>query len=1162
MKVQQLFRRDINREVAGVVKVDMSEIEIVADEIAEYVVTDHLREGFADVVRWFEDTIENPTQNVTVWVSGFFGSGKSSFAKMLGHLFADTELPNGRATGLILERIGDKKIEALMNTVRSKATSRSVFLDMLRSKNVMSEGESIVLPVYRTILQSFGYAADVRLAELELSLEQEGRLKAFEEKFLELNGVDWSDRRDSALTRNQASRALHELDSATFPSADSWSKSTSDPTITAELVAQRAVEMLARRGSGEQRLVIVVDEVGQYVARSSGRLGDLQGLAEACQKKLGKLWLIATSQETLEDVVDSLEGNQVELAKVRDRFPITVDLVPSDIREVTSRRLLEKTAEGEAGLRELYAEHKNKLIAATRIEWPGRDVDLSEDEFVRLYPMVPYQVQLLIDAVSARRAQGAASPTLGGSNRTIIKLAQKVVIDPIAGVGNEDLGALVTMDRAGRLLEEMIPASWQGEIDQVAAQHGDESDHARLMRAVALTADVKALEPSTSNLTALLHPSVQSDPRRDETAAALDELVVEDRLRLADDGYHIQSPEQKDWAKQRRGKQPTPAELKRAVRSILRDELTGLVVTRSRSFKGEVTVAGEKIADGELSLVIEEADEARLEQFRTMSRESSYRDRVWWTYELSGATEDALVELHRSEEMIRLKDTPSRTQADLELIAQERRRKDTYRSDAVMRLASDLGAGTITFRGTSGEPPAVSGIKAVAAKVLEDRLSDIYPELDQFGVGVDKKDVLEVLRADNLNGLPESIGPSGANLVVERHDGKHLNLDAGPLPSLLALIDERVAIGSVVNGNWLVDKLAEPPRGATVEMCQLLIAAAVRLGRIEVTTSGARITDPSDHRLDKVFTTIPAFKSASFAPPRDDGPDLETRVAVAKDLSTLLGRKAPPGTTELAQELRGYFEPSAAGADRVSAALLGVGVDAPPSVGRIKNIVGPWRNSDHGDVILSAKDAWADLVADSGAVRELDDRLDEVVDALRSARAEVAAGTAELPGAVEKTAELAELLAQADLIHDAGRIGALAASVASMRSQRRAELAGELTSERDAAIVQLRAQFADLPTEDVDEALRPLDELVPDPDALAGLALDVLAARMLSMRALADKAAALLDEAREQGRLVRVRVSDIAEHPIASEEELDVVLARLRSEIVAHLADDKVVRIQ
>src|SRR5215218_1001974 len=97
------------------------------------------------------------------------------------------------------------------------------------------------------------------------------------------------------------------------------------------------------------------------------------------------------------------------------------------------------------------------------------------------YPLLPYQVQLLIDAVSARRAQGGGSPMLGGSNRTIIKLAQQLVIDPSNSLGDEDVGALVTLDRASRLLEEVIPTSWRHEIEQVTDKYTLEGTETHVM---------------------------------------------------------------------------------------------------------------------------------------------------------------------------------------------------------------------------------------------------------------------------------------------------------------------------------------------------------------------------------------------------------------------------------------------------------------------------------------------------------------------------------------------------------------------------------------------------------------------------------------------------------------------------------------------------------
>ena len=154
-----------------------------------------------------------------------------------------------------------------------------------------------------------------------------------------------------------------------------------------------------RRRPSATRLVFVIDEAGQYVARSVQRMLDLQGLAEACQKTMGRVWLAVTSQERPNDVVDSLESKQVELARAQARFPLRVDLLPSDINEVAEKRVLDKTDTGQRAVRELVAAHRYQLAAAARLGSSARSAEPGEDEAVRLYPLVPYQVQLLIDAV-------------------------------------------------------------------------------------------------------------------------------------------------------------------------------------------------------------------------------------------------------------------------------------------------------------------------------------------------------------------------------------------------------------------------------------------------------------------------------------------------------------------------------------------------------------------------------------------------------------------------------------------------------------------------------------------------------------------------------------------------------------------------------------------
>ncbi|MEJ7655479.1 MAG: BREX system P-loop protein BrxC [Thermoleophilaceae bacterium] len=1162
MKIRELFRGDIARPIETVIHVDLSDEATVAHEIEEYVVTENIREHVEELADVYADTARNPSESTNVWVSGFFGSGKSSFAKTVGYALADPVIEGRTATDRLLARANSHKLEALLNTAHTVAPTIAVFLDLASGRDMLREGESLVLPVYRGLLKRLGYSSNELLAELEITLEAEGRLEVFETAVLEAtDGRPWAQVRDVALSKNYASRALHLIDLANFPSADSWARAATAPSIDHNWLARRALELLGRRGAGATRLVFVVDEVGQYVARSIQRMFDLQGLAEAFQKKRGPLWLVVTSQERLSDVVDSLESRQVEYARVQDRFPLRVDLLPSDIHEVTSRRVLDKTEAGQSRVREALAAHRNQLNAHVRLESPTRAADIAEDEFVRLYPLLPYQVQLLIDAVSARRAQGGGSPMLGGSNRTIIKLAQQLVVDPSHGLGNDDVGALITLDRAAQLLEEAIPTSWRHEIEQVADRYGDDGVETQVMQAVALCSDVPALPLTEANLAVLLHDRIGGESRRPEVADALARLVADDRLRAGDEGYHIQSPEQKDWEKSRRGKEPRPADSIRIRKALVRQALAGLSVTKGRSFKVELWVDGEKLSDGEVALHIEEADGARRDQLRTQSREDAAKNRVSWVYSLSeNDTYHALVEFYRSDEMIKAKDTPSKTAAEVELLGEERQRLGRVERQLADRLSRDLTSGQVIFRGKVDEAPAGTLMQS-AQTVVTERISEIYDRLDSFAAQLSTKDVMTVLRTDDLGTVNEALAETGIGLVRLTPHGHQFATDTSPLDDLLKVVMGEMSFGHAATGALLAKELAAPPRGAPVEVVQVLAAAALRSGLLEVTYQGSKIGDPSDHRLERVFGRINDFRGSSFAPPTA-GPSVEMRVELAANLGKLTGANPPIDAAGLAGALRDFFAADGEACSKIGAGLMGAGLPVPDAVTRLQNIVASFRRTSDADTVTTAVEAWVDLTADHETICNLVETLDEDLPLVRRARAEVHAGQEGLPtDASSAVSELADLLAAGDLLSHRGAIKDLTLKVRDARSHAAAEAAARVTAKLEEARTAIRARFAEMDDGKVDEALRQLDQLAP-PAEPTTVPLGDLLARVELVEPRTENTARVLEELQAAGNLARVRVMALVSEPITTEEELDIALERIRQAAVAELAEGKQVRLQ
>ncbi len=1161
MRISDLFRQDVNRRIEEVVKVDLDDDPVIVEELDEYVATDHILEAFEMVLDAYWESINDPSETCTVWVSGFFGSGKSSWAKVLGYLLGNPAVQGRLAADRFFERTHAPPLQALLNTIHSQSPTMSVLLNLATGSNVVArEGESVVLPVYRALLERLDYSRNFTLAELEYTLEGDGKLEEFESAFEEIVGEPWRDRRYTVLAKRQAVEALDAI----FGSASGlpgWASELDAPDIDADWFAARALELMQRRGEGVDRLVFVVDEVGQYVARSVQRMLDLQGLAETFQKRRGRLWLVVTSQERLGDVVDSLESRQIELARAQARFPLRVDMLPSDIDEVTSRRILDKNGDGERTVREAVSPHRNQLITNIRLSSPTRSEVPGEDQLVRLYPLLPYQIQLLIDAVSARRAQGGSSPTVGGSNRTLIKHAQQLIAHPEHGLGPREVGALVTIDLSYELLEELIPTSWRAEIEQVAEQHGADSVEAKVMKVVALCAEVPALPLTPHNLAVLLHPGLASESQRDPVAAALARLVREDRLRESDGGYRLQSPEQKDWERTRRGIGLTQGPSIRLRRSLLKQVLTGLAVSRGRTFRADVTVDGERIHVGDLALHIDEADELRREVLRGESRESANSNTVTWVYELSDDTWDALEELHRSRTMIERADVPNKTATDVELIGEERERERRHEDTSLRRLARDLAAGQALFRGRIDDVEG-SDLRPTALRLLDDRLDDIYPRLAEFNADLRREEIMHVLRTADLATLPESLRSDGIGLVAATPDGYRIVTDHGPLSALVDEIRARASYGHEATGSHLETHFAAPPFGAPVEVVQALCAAGLRAGVLQVVHQGQRISHAGDARADQAFGTLPRFRAAAFEPPADTDVSLEVRVALAERLEHA-GQLLPGHSTgALAAAVRVMFGAEREAAVRVAAALEGLGIDVPHPVIRTRQLIDRLADGDDIETVTTAHNTWADLIDGCDATNRLDRLVSDHLDELRAAQQEASRSAQGLSDELQVLhAELVELLAGGDLVAHAARITALARQLIEARQAAAGEAAQRLVRAIEGHRDRLRRDFGDLESSAVDEALRPLIQLTPAED-LHGADAAALASQIDSAQARAAEARRRLDELRSEGRLAWVRAGEFVTEPITTEEEIDPALDRLREAIASELADGRQVRLQ
>ena len=349
--IGDLLSRDLTQRIEEVIQVHQADEQSVYSEVSEYVATNSIRDQYAMLLKAIAEAPAEPHESIGVWVSGFFGSGKSSFAKNLGYALKNPTVLGEDFARLFKRQLDDERIANLLDLINAKIPTEVILFEVAKEKDTRRVTERIAELMYVVLLRELGYAEEWDIAELEIELEAEGRLQDFIELCQTLHKRDWTIVRSGAQRVARASAILHHLDPATYPSADSWSHSRREPSITVSKVVERTFELARRRRPGKA-LVFIIDEVGQHVARSGDKIEDLRATVEEfgkvgknllkARKIVAPCWIVVTSQEKLDEVVAAIDSKRVELAKLQDRFHYRVDLAPSDIREVATKRVLAK----------------------------------------------------------------------------------------------------------------------------------------------------------------------------------------------------------------------------------------------------------------------------------------------------------------------------------------------------------------------------------------------------------------------------------------------------------------------------------------------------------------------------------------------------------------------------------------------------------------------------------------------------------------------------------------------------------------------------------------------------------------------------------------------------------------------------------------------------
>lgn len=518
MQIKDMFAKKIDREIQGVIIVGQGEETNVAQELEEYVVTRELQKHFADFFSAYKKGINGNTAKMGVWISGFFGSGKSHFLKILSYLLDNKQVGDKRALDYFID---DKKIidpMVLADMKLAAETPADVVLFNIDSKsesNGKQNKDAIVNVFLKVFNEMQGFCGSMpHVADLERRLTEAGIFDKFKAAFEDEYGDPWEEsRQDFDFIQDSVVDALVSIDFMSEVVARNWCEKAMAPyTISIEDFAKRVKAYIDRQGKN-RHVVFLVDEIGQYIGDDSKLMLNLQTVTEELGKEcMGKAWVIVTSQQDI-DSITKVKGN--DFSKIQGRFDTRLSLSSANVDAVIKKRILDKTETAAQSLRLLYEQKatiiKNLIVFNDGVE---KKLYANENDFAEVYPFVPYQFNLLASVLTSIRTHGASGKHLSEGERSMLALFK----ESAAKLKNCEMGVIVPFHRFYDALENFLDHSHKGVISKAYENSYINPDNKEedvfainVLKTLFMIKYVLEIESNIDNITSLMIENIDDD---------------------------------------------------------------------------------------------------------------------------------------------------------------------------------------------------------------------------------------------------------------------------------------------------------------------------------------------------------------------------------------------------------------------------------------------------------------------------------------------------------------------------------------------------------------------------------------------------------------------------------------------------------------------------
>jgi hypothetical protein len=909
--IRDIFETKIEDKIEPVIKVgERKDEHKLAEEIGSYVITPTIEKFLDDFLEHYTDTFRIQTSEMGVWISGYFGSGKSHLAKIASLLIENRSLEGITAS---------KRFESRLPSDCSRRESIIRCLSRLHqcdsgvlAFNLNSLEDNKTTPLPRLLLsqyyQSKGYSSNLLYARvIEAELDRRGKLGELHSAAERLAQKSWTEmmKRSPSFYSKYFYQAACEVAPEIFEKpedvAQALKSAERGELYNVQFLVRTIFEDLMERekATGKySRFVFVMDEAGQWIGDDGNRLSQLQALVEEADiNGQGRIWIFATTHEDMGSIYQNAKMLKGDFKKIEARFRNKIHLTTENIEKVLEDRIFKKKIAGKDAVIEVYNMNPGVLRSMGELVKTSQKLpECSEKGFCTFYPFFPYQIHLIPEMVKSLRSAGGRVEQMSGSTRTLLAITQDILRAGRRKYLDLAVGEIVSFDEVYHNLagEGEIKPDARRELSRIEEVVPDSTALTRRVAEVLyLMRGVNYIPRTTDNISRLLveHSTEDLSAINNRVCPELNRLINAGLVAKIGEEYEFLTGVVRTFEEEVAEERSTKLQYLEAGLSKL--DLSQILGFNTINFKGgdfpvKVFFDDNPISkDGAVKIKVysplagftvsylEDLSLGKEEEqtiFVISSKVLHFEESLSYYIAMVKVINDWKGDPHKSD--------------DAHKVASEREAKDLgkLREKIVDGLREGLKNARVVFRGSTvslvirnGQLPE-DALRSELAALFWPKL---YPNYINFQIIKEQQAILDALNSPKSSSEVYKLG------IYDKIG--QIDQQSKLIDSICSYLSVRQSRNERTLGADLISEFYRPPYGWDTGAVRVATAALVRSGSVVVHIDKRAFTNPADSELQNALRRSTDFNRVELI--LEGGPDLPILEEVRKLLIGLTGKR-------------------------------------------------------------------------------------------------------------------------------------------------------------------------------------------------------------------------------------------------------------------------------